>query len=48
AHVGHGIMSAPAASEILASKVLGQPFSEPEYAHFGLDVPWVEYDEGVL
>jgi glycine/D-amino acid oxidase-like deaminating enzyme len=48
AHVGHGIMTAPAAGEILARKVLRQPPDKPEYAAFGLDVPWVEYDEGVL
>jgi glycine/D-amino acid oxidase-like deaminating enzyme len=48
AHVGHGIMSSPAAGEVLASKVLGLPLPEPEFAAFGLDVPWVEYDEGVL
>ncbi|HLV34192.1 MAG TPA: FAD-binding oxidoreductase [Spirillospora sp.] len=48
AHVGHGIMSSPAAGEILACKILGQPLSDPSFAAFGLDVPWVEYDEGVL
>jgi glycine/D-amino acid oxidase-like deaminating enzyme len=48
AHVGHGIMSSPAAGEILASRVLGLPLPDPEFAAFGLDVPWVEYDEGVL
>lgn len=48
AHVGHGIMSSPAAGEILASKVLGQPLPDPVFAEFGLAVPWVEYDEGVL
>lgn len=48
AHVGHGIMSAPASGEILAGKVLGQPLAEPEHADFGFDVPYVEYDEGVL
>jgi glycine/D-amino acid oxidase-like deaminating enzyme len=48
AHVGHGIMSSPAAAEILASKVLGQPLPDPDFAQFGLDVAWVEYDEGVL
>jgi glycine/D-amino acid oxidase-like deaminating enzyme len=47
-HVGHGIMSSPAAGEILASKVLGQPLPDPEFAHFGLNAHWVEYDEGVL
>jgi glycine/D-amino acid oxidase-like deaminating enzyme len=48
AHAGHGIMSSPAAGEILAGKVLGLPLAEPEFAQFGFDVPWVEYDEGVL
>ncbi|MEO8606451.1 MAG: FAD-binding oxidoreductase [Chloroflexota bacterium] len=48
AHVGHGIMSSPAAGEILASKILGLPLAEPEYAAFGFDANWVEYDEGVL
>lgn len=48
AHVGHGIMSAPAAGEIIASKVLNQPLPDPEYAAFGLDVPFVEHDAGGL
>jgi glycine/D-amino acid oxidase-like deaminating enzyme len=48
AHVGHGIMSSPAAGEIIASKVLGLPLPDPIFREFGLDVPWVEYDEGVL
>ncbi len=48
AHVGHGIMTAPAAGEILARKVLGLPLADPQFAHFGFDAPWVEYDEGVL
>lgn len=48
AHSGHGIMTSPAAGDILARKVLGQPLDKPEYAAFGFDVPWVEYDEGVL
>ncbi|MBI1282153.1 MAG: FAD-dependent oxidoreductase [Anaerolineaceae bacterium] len=48
AHAGHGIMSAPAAGEILASKVLGQSLAEPEYADFGFEATWVDYDEGVL
>jgi glycine/D-amino acid oxidase-like deaminating enzyme len=48
AHVGHGIMSSPAAGEIVASKVLGLPLPDASFAAFGLDVPWVEYDEGVL
>ncbi|MEP7291504.1 MAG: FAD-binding oxidoreductase [Chloroflexota bacterium] len=48
AHVGHGIMSSPAAGEILARKVLGLPLAEPEFAEFGFDAAWAEYDEGVL
>lgn len=48
AHVGHGIMTSPAAGEILARKVLGLPLADPEFAHFGLGAAWVEYDEGVL
>ncbi|HEX2618848.1 MAG TPA: FAD-binding oxidoreductase, partial [Phototrophicaceae bacterium] len=48
AHVGHGIMSSPAAGEILAAKVLGMPLSDPLFEQFGLNTPWVEYDEGVL
>ncbi len=47
-HVGHGIMSAPAAGEILASKVLHQPLPDATFADFGLDVPWVEHDAGGL
>jgi glycine/D-amino acid oxidase-like deaminating enzyme len=46
AHVGHGIMSAPAAGEIIASKLLDLPLTEPVFADFGLDVPWVEHDSG--
>jgi len=48
AHVGHGIMSSPAAGEILASKVLRQPLPNPLFTEFGFDAKWVEYDEGVL
>lgn len=48
AHVGHGIMSSPAAGEIVASLVLGQSLPDPSYSCFGLDVHWVEYDESVL
>ena len=48
AHVGHGIMTSPAAGELLANKVLGQPLSEPIYADFALGVPWVPYDENAL
>lgn len=48
AHVGHGIMSSPAAGEILAAKVLGMPLPDPSFCEFGIDVPWVEYDESIL
>lgn len=48
AHVGHGIMSAPAAGEILASRVLKQTLPDPTFDAFGLNVPWVEHDEGGL
>lgn len=48
AHVGHGIMSAPAAGEIAAAQLLGQPLPDPLYADFGLDVTWVEHDGGGL
>lgn len=48
AHAGHGIMTSPAAGEIVASKVLGLPLPDPIFSQFGVDVPWVEYDEGVL
>lgn len=46
AHVGHGIMSSPAAGEIIAAKVLGLPLPDPVYADFGVDVPYVEHDSG--
>lgn len=48
AHVGHGIMTSPAAGEIVACKMLGLPLPDPVFAEFGLNVPWVDYDEGVL
>ncbi len=48
AHVGHGIMSSPAAGEIAAAHVLGLPLPDPLYAEFGFAAPWVAYDEGVL
>jgi glycine/D-amino acid oxidase-like deaminating enzyme len=48
AHVGHGVMSAPSAGEIIAAKVLGQPLPDPEFAAFGIDVPWVAHDENAL
>jgi len=48
AHAGHGIMSSPAAGEILASKVLSRSLPDPIFDQFGWDVNWVDYDEGVL
>lgn len=48
AHVGHGIMSAPAVGEIAASKILGHPLPEAVFAEFGLNVNWVENDSGGL
>ncbi len=48
AHVGHGIMSSPAAGEILAHKVLGRPLPDAQYTDFEFAAHWVEYDEGVL
>ena len=48
AHVGHGIMSSPAAGEIVASLVLDQPLAEPAYHDFSLARHWVEHDEAVL
>jgi hypothetical protein len=48
AHVGHGIMTAPAAGEIAASLVLGQPLLHPIYADFGLKASFAEYDAAVL
>jgi glycine/D-amino acid oxidase-like deaminating enzyme len=48
AHVGHGIMSAPAGGEIAASKALGLPLPDSLFADFGLDAHWVEHDAGGL
>lgn len=48
AHVGHGIMSSPAAGEILAHRVLKRPLPDEHYTDFGFAAHWVESDEGVL
>ncbi len=48
AHVGHGIMSAPAAGEIVAARILGQPLPDPVFADFGYAVAHVEHDTGGL
>ncbi len=48
AHVGHGIMTAPAAGEIVASLILERPLPDPVFADFSLAASWVEFDENVL
>lgn len=48
AHVGHGIMSSPAAGEIIAAKILGEPLGDPTFTDFGFDAKWVEYDNNAL
>jgi glycine/D-amino acid oxidase-like deaminating enzyme len=48
AHVGHGIMTSPAAGEIIAALVLDMPLPDPIFAEFGYEVPYVAYDEAVL
>jgi glycine/D-amino acid oxidase-like deaminating enzyme len=48
AHVGHGIMSAPAAGEIAAAHVLGLPLPHPAYADFGFAAAFALHDSGGL
>ena len=48
AHVGHGIMSAPAAGEIVAARILGRPLPDPVFADFAWDAHFVEHDSGGL
>lgn len=48
AHVGHGIMTSPAAGEIIASKMLNLPLPDPIFADFGWDKHWVAFDENAL
>ena len=48
AHVGHGIMSAPAGGELAAAHVLGRELPCPEFAELGLGVNHVEHDGGGL
>lgn len=48
AHVGHGIMTSPAAGEIIAAHVLGQKQSDPLFYQFGLNINYVENDSGGL
>lgn len=46
AHVGHGIMTAPATGEIAASLALGREPRIPLWQHFGLGVKSVPYEVG--
>ena len=46
AHVGHGVMTAPAAAEILAALIVGQEPTLPCWEDFGIDVRLVDYEEG--
>jgi glycine/D-amino acid oxidase-like deaminating enzyme len=48
AHVGHGIMTSPAAGEHMACLVLGRELPDPAYKDFGLDKNWVEFDNNAL
>jgi glycine/D-amino acid oxidase-like deaminating enzyme len=48
AHVGHGIMSAPAGGEILAARLLGLPLPDESFTAFDYHAPYVEYDAGGL
>lgn len=48
AHVGHGIMSAPAAGEIVAARVLGRPLPDPTFVDFAWGAHYVEHDSGGL
>jgi len=48
AHVGHGIMTAPAAGEIVASLVLGEALPHAAYADFAIKASFAEYDAAVL
>jgi hypothetical protein len=41
-------MSAPAAGEIIARRVLGQPQPDSLFEDFRIDTHWVEYDENAL
>lgn len=46
AHVGHGVMSAPGAGEIVADLILNRPFAHPSYADFTLAAHDVPFDSG--
>lgn len=46
AHVGHGVMSSPAAGEIVAAHILGREQPDPLFYNFQLNVSYVENDKG--
>jgi glycine/D-amino acid oxidase-like deaminating enzyme len=48
AHVGHGIMTAPAAGEIAACLTLDKPLPDPAYHDLGVNVSWVPHDDNAL
>ncbi|MFN8379959.1 MAG: FAD-binding oxidoreductase [Anaerolineae bacterium] len=48
AHVGHGIMSSPAAGEITAARVLGLPLPDPVFEGFAWGAHYIEHDSGGL
>ena len=48
AHVGHGIMSAPAGGEVIARKILDLPPIAELDEGFALKTTWVAYDENAL
>ncbi|MCI0710642.1 MAG: hypothetical protein L0154_10825 [Chloroflexi bacterium] len=48
AHVGHGIMTSPAAGELMASLVLGRALPDSAYEGFRLNAHWVEFDNNAL
>jgi glycine/D-amino acid oxidase-like deaminating enzyme len=48
AHSGHGIMSSPAAGEIIAHRILGKKLPHPLYEQFSIATKWVEHDANGL
>lgn len=46
AHVGHGVMTAPAAAEILAALIVGREPAIPCWQDFGVNVRLVAHEEG--
>ncbi|RMF82912.1 MAG: FAD-binding oxidoreductase [Chloroflexi bacterium] len=48
AHVGHGIMAAPASGEMMAAHILGHDLPDESFAQFSIDTHEVEFDGGGL